>query len=100
LKNNRKWPAAQLQNASTAPKGQHHGGFIDIKEAVMSAEAAFTKRLIGLFLLGYLLLTHPLISLFDRPALVGGIPLLYVYIFGAWACIILLAALITRAASR
>ncbi len=66
----------------------------------MSTEATLTKRLIGLFLLGYLLLNHPLISLFNRPALVWGIPILYVYIFGAWASIILLAAWIIRSGSR
>jgi type IV secretory pathway VirB3-like protein len=66
----------------------------------MSVEATLTKRLIGLFLLGYLLLTHPLISLFDRPALVWGIPILYVYIFGVWACVIILAALIILVSSR
>ena len=66
----------------------------------MSAEATLSKRLIGLFLLGYLLLNHPLISLFNRPALVWGIPILYVYIFGAWASIIILAAWIIRTGSR
>jgi len=66
----------------------------------MSVEVTRTKRLIGLFLLGYLLLNHPLISLFNSPRLVWGIPLLYAYIFGAWALIIILVALIARVDSR
>jgi L-lactate permease len=52
------------------------------------------KRLIGLFLLGYLLFNHPLISLFNLPQMVLGIPLLYGYIFGVWILLIVLMALI------
>ncbi|MGD8833814.1 MAG: hypothetical protein PVJ84_15485 [Desulfobacteraceae bacterium] len=66
----------------------------------MHDEATLTKRLIGLFLLGYLLLNHPLISLFNIPTLIGGIPLLYAYIFGAWAFVIFIAAWIAGASSR
>lgn len=80
--------------------GQGDWGLFETKEAVMSVEATLTKRLIGLFLLGYLLLNHPLISLFNLPARVWGIPLLYAYIFGAWAFIIFLAAWVTSISSR
>lgn len=66
----------------------------------MSVEANRTKRLIGLFLLGFLLFTPPLISLFDLPTLVWGIPLLYVYLFGAWALIIFLVARVAGANGR
>lgn len=62
----------------------------------MSIESNRTTRLIGLFLLGYLLFNHPLISLFNRPSLVWGIPLLYAYLFGAWTLIIILMALIAK----
>jgi hypothetical protein len=62
----------------------------------MSVESNRTTKLIGLFLLGYLLFNHPLISLFNLPALVWGIPLLYAYLFGVWALIIFLMALIAR----
>lgn len=66
----------------------------------MSAEANRTKRLIGLFLLGYLLFNPPLISLFNFPTLIWGIPLLYVYIFGAWVLIIFLVAMVAGADPR
>jgi hypothetical protein len=59
-----------------------------------------TKRLTGLFLLGYLLFTHPLIALFNQPRLVLGIPLLYAYIFGVWMLLILLVAWIVRSTSQ
>lgn len=62
----------------------------------MSIGSNRTSRLIGLFLLGYLLFNHPLISLFNRPSLVWGIPLLYAYLFGAWTLIIILMALIAK----
>lgn len=66
----------------------------------MTAEAIRTKRLIGLFLLGYLLFNYPLISLVNRPAQVGGIPILYAYIFGVWIVIIILVALVSSRDSR
>jgi hypothetical protein len=53
-----------------------------------------TTRLVGLFLLGYLLFNYPLISLFNLKQLVFGIPLLYAYIFGVWLLLIVLVAII------
>jgi hypothetical protein len=49
-------------------------------------------RLVALFLLGCLLFNYPLISLFDRSGTVLGIPVLYAYLFVAWALFIGLAA--------
>ncbi len=66
----------------------------------MTGETVRTKRLIGLFLLGYLLFNYPLISLVNIPSRIGGIPLLYAYIFGAWILIIFLVALISSRDSR
>jgi uncharacterized membrane protein len=60
----------------------------------MITETTRTKRLIGLFLLGYLLFNHPIISLFNLPQMVVGIPLLYAYIFAVWVLLIVLVALI------
>ena len=60
----------------------------------MITEPTRTKRLIGLFLLGYLLFSPPIISLFNLPRMFMGIPLLYGYIFGAWVLLIVLVALI------
>ncbi len=66
----------------------------------MIAEIRRTTRLIGLFLLGYLLFNHPMISLFNLPCMVMGIPLLYAYIFGVWVLLIVLVALIVGSDSR
>ncbi|MGZ8210681.1 MAG: hypothetical protein ACXW2I_04925 [Burkholderiales bacterium] len=52
------------------------------------------QRLIALFLLGCLLFNYPLFALFAGPADVLGIPVLYVYLFFAWALLIALMALV------
>ena len=49
--------------------------------------------LVAGFLLGCLLLTYPLLSLFDRGAIVFGVPLLYLYLFAAWALLIAIMAI-------
>jgi hypothetical protein len=55
------------------------------------------QQLIALFLVGCLLFNYPLLALFSQDGLVGGIPLLYVYIFITWAVLIgLLAVIIER----
>jgi hypothetical protein len=51
-------------------------------------------RLVAVFLLGLLLLNYPLLKLFERPAEVFGIPLLYAYVFAVWAALIGLMALV------
>lgn len=47
-------------------------------------------RLAALFVLGALLFNYPLLALFNHPALVGGVPVLYVYAFVVWALLIIL----------
>ena len=54
------------------------------------------QRLIALFLLGCLLFNYPLFSLFAGDAEVVGVPLLYVYIFCAWALLITLMAIVVE----
>ena len=46
------------------------------------------QRLVALFLLGCLLLNYPLISLFAGAAQLVGVPVLYIYVFVAWAVLI------------
>jgi hypothetical protein len=52
------------------------------------------QRLVGLFLLGCLFFSYPLLALFNVRATVFGIPLLYAYLFAAWALLIFLVAVI------
>ena len=49
-------------------------------------------RLVALFLLGCLLFNYPMLELFERPVRVLGVPLIYAYLFGAWAMLIALVA--------
>jgi hypothetical protein len=51
-------------------------------------------RLLALFLLGCLLFNYPLVALFNVRATLLGIPVLYAYLFTAWALLIVLAAVI------
>ena len=52
------------------------------------------ERLVGLFLLGCLLFNFPLLALFNVRATAFGIPLVYAYLFAAWALVIVLVAVI------
>jgi hypothetical protein len=62
----------------------------------MSPDSRKTRRLAGIFLLGWVLLNYPILSLFNRPAFWAGIPLLYFYVFAAWSLIIALLAVVSR----
>ena len=55
-------------------------------------------RLVGLFLLGCLLFNYPLLALFNVQGRVFGVPVLYAYLFAAWALLIGLAAYIVERA--
>lgn len=54
------------------------------------------QRLAALAILGWLLFNHPLLGLFSRAGTVLGIPVLYAYLFGAWALLILLMGLVAE----
>jgi hypothetical protein len=54
------------------------------------------QRLVALFLLGNLLFNYPLLALFNQPYMVLGIPVLYAYVFGAWALLIALLAYVVE----
>jgi hypothetical protein len=62
----------------------------------MTPENIKNKRLFCLFLLGCLIFNHPIISLFNHEIFIFGIPLVFVFLFCAWALIIIAMALITR----
>jgi hypothetical protein len=62
----------------------------------MNPENRKTRRLAGVFFLGWMLLNYPILSLWNHSTTLGGIPLLYGFVFGAWTLIICLAGFITR----
>ncbi len=54
----------------------------------MIKQALQGQRLVALFLLGALLFNYPLLYLFNQSSEVIGFPILYTYIFIAWALLI------------
>ena len=54
------------------------------------------ERIAILFILGILLFSPPFILIFDRPVLVAGIPVLFLYLIVAWAALITLMMLIVE----
>ena len=46
------------------------------------------QRMVALCMLGVLLFNYPILALFNVPATVFGIPVLYAYIFAAWSLLI------------
>jgi len=54
------------------------------------------ERLFALAFLGLVLFNYPLLSLFSGDGRVLGVPVLYAYLFAAWATLIALMALVVR----
>lgn len=52
------------------------------------------QRLIAVFIIGALLFSYPILSLFNRAYLLFGAPILYVYLFVTWVTLIALYAFI------
>ena len=55
---------------------------------------------IAVFLLGCMLFSYPLLALFNVGASVAGVPLLYAYLFVAWAGLIALIAVVAGRSRR
>jgi len=51
-------------------------------------------RFIALCMLGMLLFNYPILALFNVPGSLFGVPILYAYLFLAWAALIGLMALV------
>lgn len=58
------------------------------------------QRLVGIFLTGLLLLYSPAMTLFDHVAELAGIPVSYLYLFGVWLLLVILAAITVEADNR
>ena len=52
------------------------------------------------FALGVLMINYPFLHIFNRPALLGGIPLLFLYFILGWAVSVAVIALYAWALSR
>jgi hypothetical protein len=71
-------------------------GLICGKLPAMHGSNRKRQRLVGLFLLGCLLFNYPLLEIFDARTTVLGVPLLYAYLFAAWAALIALVAYVVE----
>ncbi len=60
--------------------------------ATAHAEGRLVDRSLALMVVTLLLLTPPLLGIFDQPVLLQGIPLLHVYCYGVWLIAILCGA--------
>ncbi|WP_054033290.1 hypothetical protein [Desulfatitalea tepidiphila] len=65
----------------------------------MKSSRTRAQRFTYLFIVGVLAFNYPLLSLFDVPRRVFGVPLLYVYIFVVWALLIVLVGVTARSRS-
>jgi hypothetical protein len=54
------------------------------------------QRLVALCMLGLLLFNYPILALFNVPATVFGIPVLYAYVFAAWSLLTACMALVVE----
>lgn len=62
----------------------------------MTPDSLKKRRLAGVFLFGWICFNYPIFSLFNRPAVWWGIPLLYGYVFILWVVLIALIILAVR----
>ena len=63
----------------------------------MAAERRLREHTVILFIVGFLALNYPLLSIFDAAILVLGVPLLYIYLFVVWlALIVIMAAVVEK----
>jgi uncharacterized membrane-anchored protein len=62
----------------------------------MMEDQRLKGRLAALFFAGCVAFCYPLLAAFNVSATVFGLPVLYVYVFGAWTAFIVLAALAAR----
>ncbi|MFQ5785273.1 MAG: hypothetical protein ACE5H8_10675 [Alphaproteobacteria bacterium] len=62
----------------------------------MNGSRVTADRIAALFLLGALAFNAPILMIFSGGPMIFGVPLLYVYLFGAWAVLIALMGLSAR----
>jgi hypothetical protein len=62
----------------------------------MSNFGSKAQRLIALCMLGAVLFNYPMLALFNVPAMIFGVPVLYAYIFIAWPLLVALMAFVAE----
>ena len=66
----------------------------------MSDFESRSQRFVALCMLGVLLFNYPVLALFNVSVVIFGIPVLYAYIFVAWAALIALMAFVSESRGR
>ena len=59
-------------------------------------EPAKSARFVGICMLGMVLFNYPVLALFNVSGTLLGVPVLYAYIFMAWAALIALMAIVAE----
>ena len=59
-----------------------------------------SQRFVAICMIGLLLFNYPLLALFNVPGTLFGVPVLYVYVFVAWAVLIALMGFVAEARGR
>ncbi|SMD42862.1 hypothetical protein SAMN00777080_1429 [Aquiflexum balticum DSM 16537] len=59
-----------------------------------------SQYLWAVFFLGLFLLNYPVLSIYNIPKAIFGIPLLFIMVFGFWALLILLTYLVVKKMNR
>jgi acetyl-CoA carboxylase carboxyltransferase component len=60
------------------------------------SEDAKAQRFVALCMLGLVAFNYPILALFNVPGTLLGVPVLYAYLFIAWAVLIALMALVAN----
>ncbi len=60
------------------------------------SEETKSQRFVALCMLGMVLFNFPILALFNVSGTLFGVPVLYAYIFAAWAALIALMALVAE----
>jgi len=60
------------------------------------SEDAKGQQFVALCMLGLVLFNYPILALFNVPGTLLGVPVLYAYLFIAWAALIALMALVAN----
>jgi hypothetical protein len=55
-----------------------------------------SQRFVALCMLGMVLFNFPVLALFNAPSTVLGVPVLYAYLFAAWAGLVALMAVVAE----
>ncbi|MDP2305714.1 MAG: hypothetical protein Q8P18_06775 [Pseudomonadota bacterium] len=62
--------------------------------ATSGGKANLDEKLVVLFIAGCAMLTYPLLAIADVDALIGHVPVLWIWIFGVWSSVVLSLAVL------